>query len=82
MLPFKRATTKLIWLQNKESGEAFTDELQILAWKAISKKPDFWINLDSTLKQRYASQLYDHNNASIAKTLLIQIPKVSYYQIL
>ena len=40
----------------KESEEAFTDELQILARKVISKKPDFHINLDS--KQRYASQLY------------------------
>ena len=62
----------------KESEEAFADELQILARKVISKKPDFQINLNSTLKQRYASQLYDHNNASIAKTLLIQMPKVSF----
>ena len=62
----------------KESEEAFADELQILARKVISKKPDFWINLDSTLKQRYVSQLYDCNNASIAKTLLIQMPKISF----
>ena len=62
----------------KESEEAFTDELQILARKVISKKPDFQINLNSTLKQRYTSQLSDHNNASIAKTLLIQMPKVSF----
>ena len=30
------------------------------------------------LKQRYASQLTDCSNASIAKTLLIQMPKVSF----
>ena len=32
----------------KESEEAFADELQILARKVISKKLDFWVNLDST----------------------------------
>ena len=62
----------------KESEEAFPDELQIFAGKVISKRPDFWINLNSTLKQRYTSQLYVHNNASIAKILLIQMPKVSF----
>ena len=29
----------------KESEEAFIDELQILAWKVISRKPDFWNDL-------------------------------------
>ena len=51
----------------KESEEAFADELQILMQKVIIKKPDFRVNLDSTLKQHYASQLYDRNSASIAK---------------
>ena len=46
----------------KESEEAFDDELQILAHKVIIKKPDFWVNLNSTLKQRYASQLFDCNS--------------------
>ena len=54
----------------KESEEAFSDELQILMQKVIIKKPDFWVNLDSTLKQHYASQLFDHNSMSITKTLL------------
>ena len=48
----------------KESEEAFADELQILACKVIIKKPDFRVNLNSTLKQHYASQLYDHNSAN------------------
>ena len=64
--------------KTKESEDVFTDELQILARKVISKKPNFHINLDSMLKQRYATQLYDCNNTSIAKTLLIQMPKVSF----
>ena len=34
----------------KESEEAFADELQILACKVISKKPDFRNDLDITLK--------------------------------
>ena len=57
----------------KESEEAFADKLQILARKVIIKKPDFRVNLNSTLKQHYASQLYDCNSTSIAKTLLVQM---------
>ena len=62
----------------KESEEAFADELQILAHKVIIKKPDFRNNLDTTLKQHYASQFFDHNSASIAKTLLVQMQKCSF----
>ena len=62
----------------KESEEAFANELQILARKVIIKKPDFQVNLDSTLKQCYASQLYDHNSVSIMKTLLVQMQKCSF----
>ena len=64
----------------KESEESFADKLQLLARKVISKKPDFWVNLDNTMKQRYASQLYDRSNASIAKALLLQMPQVSFTQ--
>ena len=64
----------------KELEEIFVDELQLLARKVISKKPNFQINLDTTLKQQYASQLYDHNSTSIAKTLLLQMPQVSFTQ--
>ena len=64
--------------KTKETEEAFADELQLLARKVIIKKPDFRVNLDSTLKQRYASQLLDHNSASIAKTLLVQMSKCSF----
>ena len=65
---------------SKELEEAFTDELQLLARKVISKKPDFRINLDTTMKQWYASQLYNHSNASIAKASLLQMPNVSFTQ--
>ena len=64
--------------KQKESEEAFVDELQILACKVIIKKPDFRVNLDTTLKQRYASQLLDHNSTSIAKTLLVQMQQCSF----
>ena len=33
-----------------------------------------------TLKQCYASQLYDQNSTSIAKTLLMQMPQMSFTQ--
>ena len=65
---------------SKESEEAFVDELQLLARKVISKKPDFRVNRDTTMKQWYASQLYDHSNGSIAKALLLQMPDVSFTQ--
>ena len=64
----------------RESEEAFMDKLQLLAWKVISKKPKFQQNLNATLKQHYANQLFDHNNASIVKTLLLQMPKVTFTQ--
>ena len=64
----------------KESEESFANELQLLARKVISKKPDFRVNLDNTMKQRYASQLYDCSNASIAKALLLQMPTISFTQ--
>ena len=48
--------------KTKESEEAFADKFQILACKVIIKKPDFRVNLDTTLKQRYASQLLDCNS--------------------
>ena len=64
----------------KEMEENFIDELQLLPHKVITKKPDFWEDLDATLKQHYANQLYDHNSMSITKTLLIQMPKVTFTQ--
>ena len=64
----------------KESEEAFADELQILARKVIIKKPDFWVNLNSTLEQRYTSQLFDRNSTLIAKTLLVQMQKCSFME--
>ena len=56
------------------------DELQLLARKVISKRPAFREGLDTTLKQCYVNQLYDHNNSSITKTLLLQMPMVTFTQ--
>ena len=64
----------------KESKEAFMDELQLLTHKVISKCPTFREGLDTTLKQHYVNQLYDYNSASVAKTLLIQMPTVMFTQ--
>lgn len=60
--------------------EAFAYELQLLTHKVISKKPNFHHTLDATLKQQYANQLYDCNSISIAKTSLLQMPKVTFMQ--
>ena len=64
----------------REMEEAFANELQLLAQKVISKRPDFHCDLNTTLKQCYANQLYDHNNESVVKTLLLQMPKVTFTQ--
>lgn len=64
----------------REMEEASANELQLLAHKVISKKPDFHQNLNTTFKQHYVNQLYDCNNASIAKTLLLPMPKVTFTQ--
>ena len=64
----------------KESEETFVDELQLLARKVISKRPAFREGFDTTLKQCYANQLYNCNNSSIAKTLLLQMPVVMFTQ--
>ena len=62
----------------KESKETFADELQLLTRKVISKRSAFREGLDTTLKQHYANQLYDRNSSSIAKTLLLQMPTVTF----
>ena len=58
----------------KESDESFADELQVLAQKVISKRPNFQQGLNSVLKNQYVNQLYDHHSAAIAKSLLFQLP--------
>ena len=49
-----------------------------MAHKVISKKPNFHLNLDITLKQWYVNQLYDCNSMAIAKTLLMEMPHVLF----
>ena len=58
----------------KESEESFADELQVLAQKVISKKPNFWQGLDLVLKNQYVNQLYDHHSVATMKSLLFQLP--------
>ena len=65
----------------KESEESFADELQVLAQKVISKKPNFWQGLDLVLKNQYANQLYDCHSVAITKSLLFQLsPQTSFTQ--
>ena len=58
----------------KELEESFADELEVLAQKVISKKPNFWQRLNSVLKNQYANQLYDCHSVAIVKSLLFQLP--------
>ena len=58
----------------KELEESFADELQVLAQKVISKRPNFQQGLDSELKNQYVNQLYDCHSVAIVKSLLFQLP--------
>ena len=65
----------------KQSEEAFANEItNSHAWKVIIKKPDFQVNLNSTLKQctKQVSFLTAHQHASITKTLLVQMKQCSF----
>ena len=64
----------------KESEESFADELQVLAQKVISKKPNFREGLDSVLKNQYGNQLYDCHSVAIVKSLFQLSPQTSFTQ--
>ena len=64
----------------KESDGGFhADEFQILAHTVIIKKPDFRVNLNSTLKQHYASQLYELQQRIYSQNLAGADPAVFLY---
>ena len=70
--------------KQKETEDAFADELQILARKVMTRKPNFRQDLDSTLKQRYMRVNFLTNIACInrqntsqtdAQNIIYQIPQ-------
>ena len=59
------------WAQKKnESEDAFTDNLQVLVWKIIARKPEFRKDAKEQLKSQYAHKLKDLYYVAIAHSIL------------
>ena len=59
------------WAQKKsEYKDAFADELQVLVWKIIARKPEFRQDANEQLKSQYAHKLKDPYYAAIACSML------------
>ena len=59
------------WAQKKnESEDTFADELQILVWKIIARKLEFWQEANEQLKSQFAHKLKDPYYAAIVQSML------------
>ena len=59
------------WAQKKsESKDIFVDELQVLVWKIIARKPELRQDANEQLKSQYAHKLKDPYYAAIAHSML------------
>ena len=50
--------------------DAFADDLQILVWKIIARKPSFRAEANKQLKNQYAHKLHNQYYAAIAHSVL------------
>ena len=56
--------------KKNESEDAFAEDLQILVWKIIARKPSFRAEANEQLKSQYAHKLHDQYYAAIAQSVL------------
>ena len=56
--------------KKSESEDAFTDELQVLFWKIIARKPEFRKDANEQLKSQYMHKLKDPYYTAIACSML------------
>ena len=56
--------------KKNESEDTFADDLQILIWKIIARKPSFRAEANEQLKSQYAHKLHDQYYAAIAHSVL------------
>ena len=59
------------WAQKKsESKDTFTDEIKVLVWKIIARKPEFRQDANEQLKSQYDHKLKDPYYAAVACSML------------
>ena len=56
--------------KKSESEDAFMDDLQVLVWKIIARKPEFRKDANEQVKSQYAHKLKDPYYAAIACSML------------
>ena len=56
--------------KKSESKDAFADDLQVLVWKIIARKPEFRKDANEQLKSQYAHKLKDLYYVAIACSML------------
>ena len=62
----------------KESVKEFGESLLQIARKIMTTKPEFKVDIDSTLKARFADGLRDHYHQAMAREMIRSHPTLSY----
>ena len=62
----------------KESVKEFGESLLQIARKIMTTKPKFKVDIDNTLKARFADGLRDHYHQAIAREMIRSRPTLSY----
>ena len=62
----------------KESVKEFGESLLQIARKIMTTKPEFKVDIDNTLKARFADGLSDHYHQAMAREMIRSRPTLSY----
>ena len=62
----------------KESVKEFGESILQIARKIMTAKPEFKVDIDNTLKARFADGLRDHNHQAMAREIINSRPMLSY----
>ena len=62
----------------KESVKEFGESILQIARKIMTAKPEFKVNIDNTLKARFADGLRDHYHQAMAREMIHSCPTLSY----
>ena len=62
----------------KESVKEFGESLLQIARKIMTTKPEFKVDIDNTLKARFADSLRDHYHQAMAREMIHSRPTLSY----
>ena len=62
----------------KESVKEFRESILQIARKIMTAKPEFKVDIDNTLKARFANGLRDHYHQAMAREMIHTCPMLSY----